>query len=255
MLLEQTITKLVAMRLRSMAAAVKERLSRPDHAGLSFAELFGLVVDEWIFRENRRLARRLAEARFKERNACVEDIDYEASRGIKKAMMLELAQNHWLEGRRNLLITGPTGAGKSFLAQALGNQACRAGYSVAYLRLPKFLPELVVHRAAGGYAALSRRLARTGLLILDDWGIPTIGERERTDLLELIEDRHGVGSTIVTSQLPVAAWHAYLGGGIVSDAVCDRLLNNSQRIELGGESQRAKRSKKQTGELTVKPAT
>lgn len=246
MLLEQTITKLVAMRLRAMATAVKDRLARSDHSELSFTEMFGLIVDdEWIDRENRRLARRLSGARFKEKNACIEDIDYAAARGIKKAMVLELAQNHWIERRQNLLITGPTGAGKSFFAQALGQQACRAGFTVTYLRLPKFLPALTLQRAEGSFARQSRQLARTKLLILDDWGIPSIGDQERTDLMEIVEDRHGIGSTIVTSQLPVATWHTYLGGGIIADAICDRLISGSQRIELGGDSRRGEKPKQE----------
>jgi DNA replication protein DnaC len=241
MLMEQTIEKLNAMRLRSMANAVRERLARPDHADLSFSEMFGLVVDdEWIARENRNLERRMTSARFKDKSACIEGIDYHAARGLKKTLILELAQNHWIEKRQNLLLTGPAGVGKSFLAQALGQQACRCGFGVAYLRLPKFLQALVMHRADGSHPRILRQLAGTRVLILDDWGIPAIGAAERADLLEILEDRYSTGSTIITSQLPVAAWHAYVGGGIVADAVCDRLLHNGQRIELKGDSQRAK---------------
>ena len=208
----------------------------------------GLVVDdEWIVRENRRLAKRIAGARFRERNACVEDIDYEAGRGISKSLILELAQNRWIDKRQNLLITGPTGAGKSYLARALGQQACRAGHTVMYLRLPKFLPGLAVHRADGSYVRLFRQLARTALLVLDDWGIPAIGDQERADLLELVEDRHGSGATIVASQIPVAAWHTHLGGGIIADAICDRLVNGSRRIEIGGESRRGSERKNKEG--------
>lgn len=241
MLIEQTIEKLIAMRLRSMANAVRDRLARPDHADLSFSEMFGLIVDdEWIARENRNMDRRMAKACFKDKGACIEGIDYHESRGLKKALILELAQNHWIKKCQNLLITGPTGAGKSFLAQAIGQQACRAGFGVAYLRLPRFLQELVIHRADGSHPKILRQLAGTRVLILDDWGIPAIGKPERADILEILEERYGTGSTIITSQLPVAAWHAYIGGGIIADAVCDRLLHNSQRIEISGDSLRGK---------------
>lgn len=241
MLLEQTIEKLTAMRLRSMAKAVKERLGRSDHSELSFAELMGLIVDdEWMARENRRLTGRVTGAKFKDRGACIEGIDFHASRGLKKAEILELAQNHWIKTPQNLIITGPTGAGKSYLSQAFGQQACRSGFNVTYLRLPKFLPSLLVHRADGSFGKITRQLARTRLLILDDWGIPSIAERERTDLLEIIEDRHGTGATIVASQLPPGSWHTYLGGGIIADSICDRLLRGSIRLELTGESRRGK---------------
>ena len=244
MLIEQTIEKLTAMRLRFMANSVRERLSRPDHADLSFTEMLGLVVDdEWIGRENRNLAARMNKARFKDKSACMENINYNPVRGLKKSLILELGQNHWIEKNQNLLLTGPTGVGKSFLAQAIGQQACRSGFDVTYLRLPKFLPSLALHHADGSWPQIMRKIAKTRVLILDDWGIPAIADQERSDILEIFEDRYGTGSTIIASQLPVASWHKYLGGGIISDAICDRILHNSQKIELTGESQRSKSKK------------
>jgi len=246
MLMEQTIEKLTAMRLRSMANAVRERLARPDHADLSFAEMFGLIVDdEWIARENRSLSRRLARAKLKDRNACIEGIDYRIPRGFQKSQILDLAQNHWIENHQNLLVTGPTGAGKSYIVQAFGQRACRSGFGVAYFRLPKFVQSLVMHRADGSHPGILRQLTGTRVLIFDDWGIPAIGELERADLLEIFEDRYKSGSTIIASQLPVASWHEYLGGGIIADAICDRLLHNSRRIELTAvDSMRSIKEKK-----------
>lgn len=246
MLMEQTIEKLIAMRLRSMANAVRERLARPDHADLSFAEMFGLIVDdEWTARENRNMTRRLARARLKDRNACIEGIDYGTSRGLQKSQILDLAQNHWIEEHQNLLVTGPTGAGKSYVVQAFGQRACRCGFGVAYFRLPKFVQSLVMYRADGSLPKVLRQIAGTRVLIFDDWGIPSIGELERADLLEIFEDRYKSGSTIIASQLPVASWHEYLGGGIIADAICDRLLHNSRRIELTAvDSMRAIAEKK-----------
>lgn len=250
MLLEQTIDKLIAMRLKSMAHSLKTRLAKPDHAGLAFSDLFGLIVDdEWTSRQNRRLQRRLQSANFKDKAACVENIDYRTQRGLRKSVILELAQNHWIDQHQNLVLTGKTGSGKSYLTQALAQQACRAGYSVFYARLPKFLPELAARRADGTYLKTLKQLSKTQLLALDDWGIPTIGTQERCDLLEIVEDRLGIGATIVASQLPVAAWHSYLGAGIIADAICDRLVKCSFRIELTSEE-----SMRGT-ELTTNPAT
>lgn len=242
MLLEQTIDKLMQMKLYGMASSAKERLSRPDHADLSHSELLGLMVDdEWLSRENRRLTTLLKNAKFKEKNACIEDIDYHHSRGLKKPFLLELAQNRWIEAHQNLAITGPSGVGKSYLAQALGHQACQAGYSVVYLRFPKLLIQLVHARADGTYAQFLARFSKAKVLILDDFGIALLEEAERRDLLEIMEDRYGSGSTIITSQLPVSSWHEYLGGGQVGDAICDRLIHNCHRIDLDGPSARKER--------------
>lgn len=239
MLLEQTVDKLNQMKLFGMANALKDRLARPDHQDLSPTDLFGLIVDdEWITRTNKKLQSRINGAKFKEKTACIENIDYHKSRGIKKSSVLELAQNRWIDDHQNIAITGPTGVGKSYLAQALGHQACIAGRSVAYIRLPKLQLALIQARASGSYAKYLARIAKTELLILDDMGIAALDEADKRDLLEIIEDRYGVGSTVITSQLPVSSWHDYLGGSIIADAILDRLVRNAHRIELKGETMR-----------------
>ena len=237
MLLEQTVDKLNQMKLFGMANALKDRLTRPDHKDLSPTDLFGLIVDdEWITRSNKKLQSRINGAKFKETSACIENLDYHKSRGIKKSSVLELAQNRWIDEHQNIAITGPTGIGKSYLAQALGHQACMAGRSVAYIRLPKLQLALLQARASGNYAKYLARLAKTELVILDDLGISALDDGDKRDLLEIIEDRYGSGSIIITSQLPVSSWHDYLGGSIVADAILDRLVRNCHRIELKGET-------------------
>ena len=239
MLLEQTVDKLNRMKLYGIAKNIQDRLSRPDHRDLSPADLVGLLVDdEWLYRENKKMASLLKTASFKQKTACVESIDYHRSRGLKKTALLELAQNRWIEAHQNVAITGPSGGGKSFIAQALGTQACRAGYSVQYLRFPKLLVQLVHVRADGTYSQFLAKLAKTQLVILDDFGIAALQQPESRAMLEIIEDRFSTGSTLITSQLPVPQWHEQLGGGIVGDAICDRLLHNCHRIELNGDSVR-----------------
>ena len=236
MLLEQTYEKLIAMKLYGMANTIKERLERVDHQSLSKEEFLGLLVDdEWLYRENRKLTARLKVARFKEREAAVENIDYRTPRGLRKTQVLELAQNRWITAHQSVLITGPSGAGKSYLAQALGLHACRSGYSVQYLRLPTLLAQFVQARAQGTYDRLLKRLSRLALLVIDDFGLATLNEPERQDLLEAIEERYGTGATLVTSQLPVADWHEYLGGGRLADAILDRLVHNAHRIDLASK--------------------
>ena len=205
MLLEPTIDKLNQMKLFGMARAIKERLTRVDHAEMPVADVLGLLVDdEWIYRENKRLTSRLAGAKFKDKAACIEDIQYRGTRGIKKTQVLDLAQNRWITGHQNILITGASGSGKSYLAQALGQNACRAGYVVHYLRMPKLLVAFMQARADGSYANLLKRIVKAHVLILDDFGVSALDEQQRGDLLEVIEDRYGVGSTVITSQLSVA---------------------------------------------------
>lgn len=236
MLLEQTHDKLVSMKLHGMANALKERLERVDHQSLSKEEFVGLLVDdEWLYRENRKLVALLKAAKFKQREAAIENIDYRTPRGLRKAQMLELAQNRWISAHQSVLITGPSGAGKSYLAQALGLNACRHGFSVQYLRLPTLLTQFVQARAQGTYERLLKRLVKLSLLLIDDFGLASLSELEKQDLLEAVEERYGSGATVVTSQLPVADWHEYLGGGRLADAILDRLVHNAHRIELSSK--------------------
>ena len=236
MLFEQTYDKLVQMKLYGMASSIKERLERVDHQSLSKEELLGLLVDdEWLYRENRKLTARLKVAKFKEREAAIENIDYRPPRGLRKTQVLELAQNRWIAAHQSVLITGPSGAGKSYLAQALGHHACRSGFTVQYVRLPMLLAQFVHARAQGTYDRLLKRLPKLSLLVIDDFGLASLNELERQDLLEAIEERYGTGATLVTSQLPVGDWHEYLGGGRIADAILDRLVHNAHRIELSSK--------------------
>jgi DNA replication protein DnaC len=232
------------MKLFGMAGSLKERLERTDHQSLDKSQFVGLLTDdEWVYRENRKFSTRLKAAKFKERAAAIESIDYKTARGVRKDQILELAQNRWIDAHHSILITGPSGSGKSFLAQALGLNACRQGFSVEYLRLPTLMTQFVQARAQGTYDRLLKRLSKLQVLIVDDFGLGAITERERQDLLEAIEERYGRGAVILTAQLPVSDWHEYLGGGRIADAILDRLVHNAHRIELrSAESMRKDRS-------------
>lgn len=233
MLLEPTHDKLIAMKLYGMANALKTRLERVDHQNLTKEEFFSLLVDdEWLYRENRKLVSRLKVAKFKERAAAIEDIDYRTPRGLRKTQVLELAQHRWIKAHQCVIVTGPSGVGKSYLAQAFGHHACRNGFSVQYLRLPTLLAQFVQARAQGTYERLLKRLGKLSLLVIDDFGLATLTDIEKQDLLEAVEERYGTGATLITSQLPVGDWHAYLGADRVADAILDRLIHNAHRIEL-----------------------
>jgi len=239
MLTEPTIEKLRTLRLEGMATSYREQQQTPDSAELSFDERFGLLVDaEYLTRENKRLATRLREARLKLSQACVEDIDYPAKRELEKAVIRQLASCRWIEEHQHVLITGLTGTGKTYLACALVNQACRKGYRALYYRAARLFDDLVLARATGTHARLLGKLARMDLLALDDWGLRAIGEQERHDWLEILEDRYGTRSTLVTSQLPPEKWHDRLGEPTLADAILDRLLHRAHRITLKGPSRR-----------------
>ena len=242
MLLEQTRSHLRALKLTGMLDALERQLEQPDTHDLAFEHRLGLLVEnEVLYRENRRLARLLTVAKLRI-DACIEDIDYAHPRGLDKAKMASLAQLGWIDSGLNLCLTGRTGCGKTWLACALGNQACRTGRSTRYVRLPRLLDTLRIARGDGTYARLLTQLAKTELLIVDDWGIQPLEGRQRQDLMEVIEDRHGHRSTLIASQLPVAKWHAWIGEATLADAILDRLLHGSHRIALKGDSMRKVRA-------------
>lgn len=243
MLNEQTLEKLHAMRLTGMAEAFAEQLRQPGIAELSFEERFGLLVDrQWIWREDRRMKRLLKNAKLR-LNACIEDIDYKTPRGIDKSVILRLASCDWINQTQNVIIVGPTGVGKTYLACALANRACRSGYPSFYIRAPRLFQAVALARADGSYAKLMNKLAKTKLLVIDDLGLAPLNDPQRRDLLEIIEDRQGVSSTIVASQLPVENWHENIGDPTIADAILDRLVHNAHHINLKGTSMRKKRAK------------
>ena len=238
MLAHPTHERLIALGLPGMAKAFEEQRRSPDVAALSFEERLGLMVDrEAAERDTRRLAVRLKFASLRQ-NAVVEDVDLRTPRGIDRALFQKLVAGDWIDRAEGLLITGPTGIGKSWIACALGHKACRDGRSVLYHRAPRLFEALALARGDGRYARLLKSLARVQLLILDDWGLSVLTEAEQRDLLEILEDRHQRASTIVTSQLPVDQWCDAIGNPTLADAILDRLVHNAHRLTMTGESMR-----------------
>ena len=239
MLIEQTLAVLHALKLPGMAAALDEQRGLPDLATLTFEERLALLLErEQSVRHDRRLTRLLQLARLRYA-ACVEDVNFRTKRGLERHRFLQLAGGEWIRQHQTLLIVGPTGTGKSWLACALGQSACRQGHTVRYVRLPRLLSEELVHaRADGSYGKVMQTLAKTELLILDDWGLAPLGDRERRDLLELIEDRAGRRATLITSQLPIEHWHDMIGDATFGDAILDRLVHHAHRLTLTGGSLR-----------------
>jgi DNA replication protein DnaC len=243
MLNHPTLDKLHELRFTGMAKALTDQMALPDIDELSFEERLGLLVDREVTeREDRRLTTRLRQAKLKQ-NACIEDIDFKQSRGLDKSLILDLAQCQWIKKHLNLLITGPTGVGKTWVACALAQKACREGFTSLYLRLPRLLQELPIAKGDGTYTRLMNRLAKVDVLILDDWGLSKLIAEQRRDLLEILEDRHDTRSTIVTSQLPLDQWHHIIGDPTLADAILDRLVHNAYKINLKGESMRKNKSK------------
>ena len=235
----QTLTQLHQLKLGGMAAALQTQLEQVGtYEGLPFIERLGLLLDqENLQREQRKQQRLIRQARFK-LSACVQDIDYQHPRNLKKSQLAQLAQGDWINRSQNLLLTGPCGSGKTYLACALGHNACMQDYSVRYYRLSRLLLELTQTKADGSYHKKLQQLAKTQLLIIDDWGLETLKPAQRNDLMEIMDDRHGDTSTVVISQLPTDQWYAAIGDNTLADAILDRLMHNAHRMLLKGESMR-----------------
>ena len=245
MLNEPTTEKLLALKLIAFTAAWAEQQKIPDVGKLSFDERLGLLVDaEWLHRENVRMDRCMREAKLRISSACIEDIDYSAERELDKSVVRQLATCRWVQEHQNVVVTGPTGTGKTYVACALAQTACRRGFRAIYRRAPRLFDELALAHADGSYSQLLARLAKVDVLVIDDWGLAPVKEQERRDLLEILEDRYGTRSTIMTSQLPPTKWHDHLGDPTLADAVCDRILHNSHRLALKGPSRRKEESAK-----------
>ena len=240
MLHEQTVATLNMLRLIGMARGFAERIGDPKHAELDHADFVGLLAqDEKMHRDNQRLKRLLKNAKLK-MQASLEDINYRHPRGLEKTVVRELQTGRWIEAKRNVLLTGPTGIGKSYLANALGNQVARAGHTTLYIRAPRLFESLRQSQGDGTHMRLLGRLAKVEVLIIDDLLLTPLAEQERKDLLEIVEDRHQAGSTVVTSQCPLKQWHEGIGDPTLADAILDRLVHNAYKIALKGPSMRGK---------------
>jgi DNA replication protein DnaC len=244
MMQETTLNKLHQMKLSGMAEALAEQSQSAMYSNLAFEERLGMLIDrEMTARDNRRLANLLRAARLRYPEACPEEIDFRTPRGLSKSVILSLVQNGWIKGKQNVIITGPTGSGKTFIACALANSACRSGHSTHYMRLPRLLEDMNIARGDGSYGKLLTRLAKYTLLIIDDWGLAKLNDKERRDILEVLEDRNGISSTVISSQIPTGKWHDIIGDPTIADAVLDRIIHNAHMITMKGESMRKLLSK------------
>jgi DNA replication protein DnaC len=241
MLTHHTITQLKTLRLKGMARAFEEQLAQSAATALAFEERLALLVErELAHRDTRRVERLLKAARLKVSAACLEDVDYRAGRGLDKRHIATLGACEWIRQHQNCLISGATGSGKTWLACALGNAACRQGFSVYYARLPRLFEELRIAHGDGSFTRRLTQLAKTDVLLIDDWGLVKPSPAERSDLLKVLDDRVGTRSTVITNQLPIEHWHDYLGDPTLADAILDRVLHSAHKLALKGESLRKK---------------
>ena len=242
MLIQPTIEKLNSMKLTAMAKAFADQMQCPDMTQLTFEERFGLIVDYQITDlENRRMQNRLRTAKLRQ-SASIEDLDFRQGRGMDRSTVMSLAGNQWVKSHHNILVTGPTGAGKSYLACALAQKACRDGHTVLYQRLPRLLQDISVARHDGRYHKIMNQVVKCEVLVLDDLLISPLSREEQKELLEIVEDRYDRKATVVTSQLQIKAWHDSMQDPTLADAILDRLVHNAYKVELKGESMRRKRT-------------
>jgi DNA replication protein DnaC len=253
-MMNTTIAQLRELKLEGLATALQEQLAQPDMTALSFEERFGLLVErELHHRQDRRLERLLKNARLKYAQAAIEDVDSRPGRGVNRSKLMGLALGDWVTSGHSILITGATGAGKSWLACALAQYACRRGHSAMYQRVPRLQEELRIRHGSGAFGKWLLQLAKTDVLLLDDWGMGAIDSTTRSDLLEIIDDRAAHKATIITSQLPIEHWHAWIGDATVADAILDRIMQRHHRITLTGDSLRQQRPKTPKKEKNIDP--
>ncbi len=240
MLLHPTLEKLTTLRFTGMVAALDEQMQMSSLDDMSFEERLGILLDREIaVRQTKRMNTRLRKAKLRQ-DSCIEDIDFRHPRGLDKSLVLRLAGCEWIKEHNNLIITGPTGVGKTYLACAFAQKACRQGFNTLYLRMTKLFEDLSLSKGDGRYLKLLSSFAKADLLVLDDYGLDQLGREQRHDLLEILEDRHGLKSTLVTSQLPIDQWHEQIGDPTLADAILDRLVHSAHKIKLKGESMRKK---------------
>lgn len=241
-MIQQTLDKLYQMKLSGMADSVREQIANPTAASLSFEDRLALAVDrQWDLKENRALARRLYIAKLKQK-AAIEDIDFRAHRGLDKGVLLSIAECNFIGSHSNIIITGPTGVGKTYIACAIANRACRRRFSVRYFGCGNLLSAATIARGSGSYQSLLTRLEKTDLLVIDDWGMYPLDSDAARDIFEILEDRAHRGSTLIVSQVPIENWYDIIAAPTIADAILDRLVHNAYRIELTGESMRKKLS-------------
>jgi DNA replication protein DnaC len=238
MLLHPTLEKLTTLRFTGMTAALNEQMQMSSLGDLGFEERLGILLDrEMAVRQTRAMNTRLRKARLRQ-DGCIEDINFRHPRGLDKSLVMRLAGCEWIKEHNNLIITGPTGVGKTYLACAFAQKACREGFSTLYLRMTKLFEDLALSKGDGRYLKLLASFAKADLLVLDDYGLDQLGRDQRHDLLEILEDRHGLKSTLVTSQLPIENWHEQIGDPTLADAILDRLVHSAHKINLDGDSMR-----------------